>query len=202
MESRRSKKPRSIGIEPKTSRPRSGPASAWPQPLDRTHSDPAVAFHCASQTQSPGQGQAQRKETVRVSDARISAVVDCDSQASNKEDPFSRPHQPPHSTRLAADSSAAHGVVGRSEHVGSLLRANANCSDMLPWKSGLLSGNSHADCLTASDARMQVSLRSILLCWGATESESQPSFRGPWTFEGAPQQGGQVRRCPLTASST
>lgn len=131
MDSRKSKKSRSIAIEPKTSRPT--PTSARPPLADRTHSDPAVTRRRTTQTQSHGQGQTtQRKDDVRISDVKISHVIDRDSKTSIRDDPFFRPYQTPHSTRLAAESRTAHGVVGRNEDVCSPLKACPNSPDMLP----------------------------------------------------------------------
>jgi hypothetical protein len=125
MEPRRCKKSRSIAIEPKTSRPT--PAGVRPQLPDRTHSDPALTRRRASQT--------QRKEDIRASDLRISDVIDRDSQASIRDDPFFRPYQSPHSTRLAAESRLAHGVVNLNEDVCSPLKSQfPNSADMLPWQ--------------------------------------------------------------------
>jgi hypothetical protein len=120
MDSRRSKKSRSIAIEPKSSR--STTATARPQPVDRTYSDPAVTRRRASQSQGQCQGPSQRKEDARVSDVRISDVIDRDSKASIRDDPFFRPYQSPHSTLLAAESRNAHGVVKRNEDVCSPLK--------------------------------------------------------------------------------
>jgi hypothetical protein len=108
MDSRRFKKSRSIAIEPKTSRP--APATTRPLLVDRTHSDPALV-------RRHGQGQLQRREDHRVSEVRISEVVERDSQASIRDDPFFRTYQSPHSTRLAAESRLAQGVINHDEDV-------------------------------------------------------------------------------------
>lgn len=140
MDSRESKKIRSIEIEAKNSRPRPGPgsASARPQLGDRTHSDPTIVRHRANETQSRGQGQAQRKRDVsvsevHVSEVRISDVIDRDSQVSIRQDPLSVLVESPHSTRLTAESSTAHGVFHLTEDVGSPLKANAILCHMLKW---------------------------------------------------------------------
>lgn len=117
MDARTSKKSRSIGMEPKASRP--APPSARPQLGDRTQSDPALARSRPSQTHAHGQGQGQRKDDITVADLRISDVIDRDSQASIRDDPFFRSYQSPHSARLAAESRIAHGAVKRNEDVGS-----------------------------------------------------------------------------------
>lgn len=200
MDSRRSKKSRSIAIEPKTARPT--PASARPPLADRTHSDSAVARRRTSQTPPHGQGPVQRTQDGRNPDVRISDVIDRDSQTSISHDPFFRPYQSPHSTRLAAELRIAHGVVNRNEDVCSSLKKRPvpNSSDMLsPWHLACELGHSYADCLTSSPARMQIFLRSISLCWEAAGSESQPLFRRPWTYETACRQHVQARRCPWMA---
>lgn len=132
MDPRRSQKSRSIAIEPKSAK--ATPASARPPLADRTHSDPAVARRRTSQTQSYGQGQGQRQADVRVSDVRISDVIDRDSKTSIRDDPFFRPYQSPHSTCLAAESRLAHGIVAGNEDVCSPLKAFSHLlpADMLP----------------------------------------------------------------------
>ena len=115
MDARRFKKSRSIAIEPKGSR--HAPPSARPQLGDRTQSDPALARARPSQTHAQGQGQSQRKDDITVSDLRISDVIDRDSQASIRDDPFFRSYQSPQSARLAAESRIANGAVKRNEDV-------------------------------------------------------------------------------------
>jgi hypothetical protein len=132
MDSRKSKKSRSIAIEPKTSRP--PPGSARPPLADRTQSDPPGTRRRTSQTQSQGQGQsAHRKDDARISDVKISHVIDRDSKTSIRDDPFFRAYQTPHSTRLAAESRIAQrgGAVGRNEDVCGTMKAR---SDMSPEK--------------------------------------------------------------------
>jgi hypothetical protein len=134
MDSRKSKKSRSIAIEPKASRP--PPGSARPLPADRTHSDPSATRRRASQTQFQGQSQSTlRKDDSRISDVKISDVIDRDSKTSIRDDPFFRPYQTPHSTRLAAESRIAQrgGVVGCNEDVCGTMKACPDLSpDMLP----------------------------------------------------------------------
>lgn len=197
MDSRKSKKSRSIAIEPRTSRP--VPANAQTQLVDRTRSDPAVARRRPSQTQSHSQGQSQKEDNVRISDVRISDVSDRDSKTSIRDDPFFRLYQSPQSTRSAAESRTAHGLVNRNEDVGSPPEASSSSPHMPPSPARLLHGDFHVDCLNSSPARMQIFLRSTSLCWEAAGSESQPSFRGPWTFDQMHQALYPARRCPWTA---
>lgn len=215
MHSRKSKNSCPIAIEPTTKAVKPTPANARQQVVDRGQSDPAAARRHASshaQAQSPSQGRTQqqlvqRKDGVRVSDVRISDVIDCDSTASIRDDPFFRPYQSPHSTRLATQSRLAHGVVKRNKDVcsGPLQseRVPTVPPDVLHVVSRLLLGkNSHANCLTSSTASMQTCLRLTSLSWGAPGSGSQPLSRRPWTFEDMLHQRCQARRCRLTESST
>ncbi len=147
MDSRSSKKSRSIAIEPKSAK--AIPASTRPPLAERTHSDPAIARRRTSQTQSYGQGQGQRKADVRVSDVKISDVIDRDSKTTIRDDPFFRPYQSPHSTRLAVEPRLAHGLVAGNEYVCSPPRAyHIVPADILPMTSRTLHGNPHADYLT------------------------------------------------------
>jgi hypothetical protein len=130
MDSRRSKKSRSIPVEPKSARP--APASARLPVVDRTRADPAVARGRASQSQPHVQVQTQR-EDARGSDMRILDGVDRDSQVSVRDDPFCRTYQSPHWARLAAESRIVHGASKRKDDVCSPLKAGHNSPDLPTW---------------------------------------------------------------------
>ena len=132
MDARRSKITRSIANESKSSTPTL--ASVRPQMGDRTQSDQAVARQRTSHiTHVQGQGPSQRREEIGVSDLRISDVIDRDSQASIRDDPFFRSYHSPHSNRLAAESRIAQGLIKRNEDVCSPLRAGSSSTlRMLP----------------------------------------------------------------------
>ena len=198
MDSRRSKKSRSIAIEPKSSR--SIPAVP-PQFADRTCSNPAIARRHTSQTQSHSQGQTHRKDDLRGSDARVLDVTDHASKTSVRDDPVSRPDQSNRSTRLAVEPRIAYGALSRNQDVCTPLTSRANAPRCAAMASFRIYGNAHADCLTSSRATMRIFLRSTSLCWEVVGSESQHSFEKGWTFVQNHQQHGQARRCPWTAWS-
>src|ERR1700761_3897665 len=99
MDARRSAKSRSIGTESKTSR-----TAQRPELGDRVHSAPTSTRRRQSNARRPS-------DTVKVS-----GVIDRNSKASIRDDPFFRSYDSPQSVRLAEQSrKAAAGASGPKE---------------------------------------------------------------------------------------